>query len=158
MQVSESGLEIQGYSRALVTETGVNPKGHLAQELKVLFHSLFLMTCHDRLNVTQLTSAEHLSRRILQLLEAVAVDAKQPNFEQLEGYLLHMAEPGTTSRAGKFAAHIASRQQQHGQILKQLRLAKEEEESKRKKNDKEKDKDKKDKKGKGDAKGDGRGE
>ena len=56
-----------------------------------------------------------------------------------------MAEPGSTVRAGKFASHIASRQQVHGLIMKQQRLAREEEEESLAK---------KKKKGKGDGKGD----
>ena len=141
-QVSESGLELQGYSRALITETGITAKGHVAVELKILLHALHLMACYDRLNVTNLAVAEHISRRVLQLLEASARNARQPDFEHLEGYVLHMAEPGSTVRAGKFASHIASRQQVHGLIMKQQRLAREEEESLNKKK----------KKGKGEGK------
>ena len=123
-QVAESGLGLLGYSRALIVETGINLRGHLAQEPKIHLHGLYLMSCVDRLNTTQLATAEHMSRRVLQLLEAAARNAKAPDFDHLEGYLLHMAEPGTTARADKFAAHIAGRQQIHTTIMKQRRLAK----------------------------------
>ena len=64
-QVCESGLEIQGYSRALVVETGRSPKGHVATALKILLPGLHPMTCYDKSNVTELAVGEHFSRRIL---------------------------------------------------------------------------------------------
>ena len=124
--IVESGLEPQGYARAVVQESGLTAKG-VVTELKVILYTFFLLGCVDRLNCHALAACEHLGRRAMQLLEATARNAKAPDFEHLDGYLAHMAEPGTTARAGKFASHVADRQKLHANVMKQIRLSKEEE-------------------------------
>ena len=62
----------------------------LGTELRWLVFMLFLMTCHDRLNITRFASAEHSARRVLQIQWAVRRNAIQPDFTGLDPCGEHM--------------------------------------------------------------------
>ena len=125
-------------------------------EFKVHVYSLHALAVVDRLNSPQLTAAEHVARRCLQIMKAMRKNARSPDYEGLEPYLRHMRGPASTHRTPQFAKYVTEEQNTDAFILKQSRLAREEAdaEAKRKKTEKSDPKPKGKGKGK-DKEGDG---
>ena len=85
-----------------------------------------MRACLDRLDCYRLTSAEHVARRILQIQKAVRRNARSPNFENLSESMTHTADSSGTVSAPVFDRHVADRQHEEAQVIKQTRLAREE--------------------------------
>ena len=121
-----SGLEPAAYCAQFEAASGLPAKSALAHELRVLFHALALLIGVDRIDPHQSAAAEHLCRRILQVQKAVRRNPKAPDFEGLEAYMAHAADPSLALAASSFEAHIGDVLKAESAILKQSRLAKEE--------------------------------
>ena len=80
----------------------------------------------DRLDCYRLTSAQHLARRVLQVQKAVRRNPRSPDFENLTEYMRHAADATGTVSAPVFDRHVADRQRDEAQVMKQTRLAREE--------------------------------
>ena len=63
--VQSTGLKPMTYCEQFLTQCGLTARGGTAMELRVQFLTFELLSCHDRLNVTELVFAEHLCRRLL---------------------------------------------------------------------------------------------
>ena len=61
-------------------------------EFTLLVYALHFLLCADLFDVSHLAGAEHLSRRILVILKAVRRSPKNPDFEGLDGYQLHLQD------------------------------------------------------------------
>ena len=89
-------------------------------------HGLWLEGCVDRVNSRQLASAEHRARRLLQIQRAVRKNPRNPEFDGLESFMMHMPSSAGVAHAPKFDKYIAEEQKTQAQILKQQRMQKEE--------------------------------
>jgi hypothetical protein len=104
----------------------VNPDSGLAREIRHIVMSLFIGACIDGIDLHQSAVAEHWARRLLQLQKAIRRSAKSPSFEGLEYYMYHCTPAGEGIAAPLFDSEVAAHAKDNAQILKQLRLAKEE--------------------------------
>ena len=144
-----SGMEPLAYGMSLVSQCGLSPKGMAAATVKNIIFTIYLLSVRDRLNASELATAEHLAGWALQIIEAHRDNPNQADYDGLLGYMVHMQEAGTgVLRAGRFANHIADKQKSHSFNSKQFRLSQEETTSAAEK----------DKKGKKDPKGKGKGQ
>ena len=96
-------------------------------------HSLaqILAANHDRLNIPRLASAEHIARRVLQLMEAIRRNPRSPDFEGLHPYLHHMDNFTSGAKIPHFVVqskYVTEVQKTDAFILKQSRLMREEQE------------------------------
>ena len=146
-----SGSEPPTYSGSWLANSGVNPKSALAIEHTVLVWCLWFMAVVDRLSLRNLTSAEHISRRLLQIEKAVAKSPKSPDFEGLDAYAEHFSHGASSVATPAFDQHVADTQRVRATIQKQSRLAREEADAEAKRGNAPRDKQKdpkKDHKGK----------
>ena len=90
-------------------------------------HTLWLLSCHDRLDVAQLAAGEHIARRVLQIQRSVKKNPQNPEFDGLDAYMRHSQDASGTVFAPTFDRHIAEVQKNEAQVLKQFRLTREEE-------------------------------
>ena len=95
------------YAQMLITEARLAPKGMAAYSVKNIIFTVYLLAARDRLNVSELAIAEHLSRWCVQVLESHRTDPWQAEYDSPEGYIVHMQEASMgVLRAGKFGDHI----------------------------------------------------
>ena len=95
------------YAQMLVTEACLAPKSMATYSVKNIIFTVYLLAARDRLNVSELAIAEHLSRWCVQVLEAHRTDPWQAEYDSPEGYIVHMQEASMgVLRAGKFGDHI----------------------------------------------------
>ena len=121
-----SGLEPAAYCAQFEVASGLAPKSALAHELRMHFTSLVLAIGVDRTDPHQSAAIEHICRRIVQIQKAVRRCAKSPDFEGLEAYMRHTADPGLALAANDFEAHISTVLKDERIILKETRLTREE--------------------------------
>ena len=95
--------------------------------LSILMH----MVCYDQLNVTQLASAEALSRHVLQIHQAVRRNPKAPDFRGLQLVVVSKLDSAGGVLTGDFGRFIAEEQNTEAFTLKQQRLFAEEEDKRR---------------------------
>jgi hypothetical protein len=76
-----------------------------------------------------LAGAEHLARRVIQIHRAVRRNARAPDFVGLGSYLLHMGEGEAAWPAPDFDRHVAGLMRDEAHVLKQHRVAREEQKS-----------------------------
>ena len=124
--MARSGLEPAGFVAQYYQTSGLGPRSALGIEFAYLIHSLWLLAVVDRLDCYRLTSAEHLARRVLQIQKAVRRNPRSPDFENLTEYMRHAADATGTVSAPVFDRHVADRQRDEAQVMKQTRLAREE--------------------------------
>lgn len=126
MSIAQSRLDPNAYAVQWKTASGVTAQSALAYEHRMLVTALGLMVCEDRLDPTQLSVAEHLGRRVLQIEKAVRKNHRQPEFDGLEMYMKHLADAGLGAQAPVFETHMAEQMKAEAQVLKQSRMAREE--------------------------------
>ena len=124
--MSRSGLEPAGFVAQYYQTSGLAPRSALGIEFSYLIHSLWLQAVVDRLDCYRLASAEHLARRVLQVQKAVRRNPRSHDFENLTEYMRHAADATGTVSALVFDRHVADRQRDEAQVMKQTRLAREE--------------------------------
>ena len=124
--LAKSGLEPPGFVAQYFTTSGLSPKSSLGIEFAYLVHSLWLLACVDRLDCYRLSGAEHTARRILQIQRAVRRNPRSPDFDTLSEYMKHAADSSGSVTAPVFEKHVAERQRDEAQVMKQNRLASEE--------------------------------
>ena len=124
-----SGHEPPGFQTQWTSISGVAPRSSVALEHQNLVHLLWAMSTIDRLNLYGLASAEHACRRMLPIQRAVRRSPKAPDFAGLETYMDHISQGTGALQAPKFDHFVASEQKDQAFILKQTRVAKEEEEA-----------------------------
>ena len=123
----QTGLEPPGYHASWERTSGVGPKSAICREHLHLWMLLWYLAVVDRLDVFANTSAEHVSRRILQIQKAVKKNPGSPDFTGLEVYGQHLIDAGGALPSSKFDAHVATTQKAEAFFMKQTRLAREEE-------------------------------
>ena len=121
-----SGHEVLGFQAQWVTSSGASPKAGVVIEHGLGLMLLHYLACVDRLNVRNLAAVELLCRRLLQIQRAVRKNPRQPDFEGLEGYVAHALDPSGGVLAFAFDRFYAGTQKDTTFILKQNRLAREE--------------------------------
>ena len=105
----------------------LSQEGMAAATVKNIIFTIYLLSVRDRLNASELATAEHLAGWALQIIEAHRDNPNQADYDGLQGYMVHTQEAGTgVSRAGRFANHIADKQKSHSFNSKQFRLSQEE--------------------------------
>ena len=127
--VLASGVEPPAYHQQWVVRSGVGAKSAAAREHLLLLYALWLLVCIDGADIVNLSSAEHLARRIMMLERAVRRNPRAPDFEGLDAYMEHMVEGGRGLPLADFEKHISEVQKADAQIMKQARLAREESEA-----------------------------
>ena len=143
--IESSGLEVSGWIAQYLATSGINVKSGLAMEFTQLVYALHFLLCADLLDVSHLAGAEHLSRCILMILKAVRRSPKNPDFEGLDVYQLHLQDSSGAVHAPEFDKHASEYMRNTAVMMKQDRLNREEKEADEKR--------KKGKKDKGDGKG-----
>ncbi len=121
-----SGVEPPAYHLQWVSGSGVNGKSAAAREHLLLLYALWLLVCVDGLDATNMATAEHLARRFLMIERATRRNPRSPDYEGLASYMEHMVEGGHGLPVAAFDRHVAELQRAEAQILKQSRLAREE--------------------------------
>ena len=129
--IAASDLEPLQYLDKVMFDSGLTIKSELAVELTQLFHTLFSLAITDLLDLKHSSTAELLSRRVLEILSAVNRDPQAPDFG--EAYARHVAARHGTGFVPKFKSPLAKMMRDEVLYLKQMRLAREEEEAKTKK-------------------------
>ncbi len=124
--VLSSGLEPMGLAAQWEVSSGIAPRSAIAQTHMFLMYTLWSMVCFDRLDTSNLASAEHLSRWLLMLERATRRNARSPDFSGLESYMAHVTMSGVGAAAPLFDRHVAEEQRTAATILKQGRLEREE--------------------------------
>ena len=137
--VASSGLEPVPYCVQWEAATGLNSRSGLALEHRLAFYGFWSFVVLDGLDPSQSATMEHYARRVLQIQAAVRKNHETPDFDGLSGYMDHMYEAGTSLRAPGFDAHIANLLKEENFVLKQTRLAREEQQQFDKRKNKEKD-------------------
>ena len=127
--IAASSQEPMAHCGAFITASGLAPKGAAAHELKVLYWFIYSFVCIDRGDPYQSVAMEHVCRRIRQMTKAVRKCAKFPDYGGLHHYLEHMADAGVADPVGTLDSQIASHLRDEGFVLKQQRLAREEQEA-----------------------------
>ena len=128
--IADSGLEPQAFAEHFIITHGLQTRGSVAVEFRCLVFGLLSLAVVDRLNLPRLATAEHLSRRWLQLMKAIKRNNKSPDFEGLDGYLLHLGGSQIGVRTPAFDRWIMESQKTEAFIMKQARLVREEEAAK----------------------------
>jgi len=134
--ITASGMEPMTYCAQFFSHTGVSPKASGAIELSNHFFTLWLMGCVDRTDPRHSAAAEHVCRRILQQQVAMRRDPRSHNYENLEPYMAHTSDMTGVLKATKFEKHVADRNRDRANVMKQMRLAREETEQREDKTDK----------------------
>ena len=124
--ILRSGLEPQSFALQFIATSGANPRAAVVVEFGHLIYGLWALVCVDRLDPYRSAMAEHSSRRILQIQNAIRRSPKSPDFEGLDEYMRHSEDLKGHVTAPKFDAHIMERMKAESQILKQTRLQREE--------------------------------
>jgi hypothetical protein len=124
--ISASGMEPMAYCAQFFTHVGASPKMSGSIELANHFFTVWLLMCVDRVDVRHSAAAEHVCRRILQQQTAIRRDPRSPNYDSLGPYMAHAADTTGVLRAPSFAKHVAETNKDEANILKQQRLAREE--------------------------------
>ena len=106
---------------------GLPPKSSLAFEIAYLVWTLWVATCVDRLHLPSLAFAEHTSRRVLQIQKAARRNAKAPDFESLDPVMRHASDLSGIAYTPDFDKFLAELNKAEAMVLKQGRLAAEEE-------------------------------
>ena len=130
--IARSGLEPTAYAEHLIATSGVGRMSAIANELRNHVWSINYLVTVDRFNAGRLATAEHVSRRALQLLRAVKRNPRAPSFEGLDAYMEHMDSATGAVRAPEFEKHVMEQQKAEAFVLKQQRLMRDEEEADRK--------------------------
>ena len=124
--ISASGLEPQSYAEELIRLIGVNTRSGLAQEIRHTIYTLWSAVCLDGLDVQHSVAFEHMGRRLLQVQRAISKNPKAPSFTGLEGYMEHMSTAAAGMKTPGFDKWVAEDAKTKALILRQLRLAQEE--------------------------------
>ncbi len=127
--IAAAGVEPNFYCGQWENLSGINARSGLCLEHRILVFAVWYYAAADGLDPGQSAAMEHLARRLLQIERAVKRNHKNPDFESLGQYTDHMAEPGMGVRAPGFDAHIAAKMKTENYILKEARLAREEQEA-----------------------------
>ena len=89
-------------------------------------HCFYLLSAVDRLNLSRLHAAEHLSRRILQIQRAARKNPRNPSFEGLEVFGRHLPGVSQPLRTAEFDKFVTDAQKVDAFVMKQDRLMREE--------------------------------
>ena len=99
---------------------GIKPKSGLGLEITYLVLTLYLLVCVDHLDIQQLTAAEHIARRILQIMRAIEADPHSPNFAGLNNFMLHAHLASGVPYTPSWDKAMGERNRQDAQHLKNL--------------------------------------
>ena len=84
------------------------------------------MACIDQYNLFHSASAEMVARRLLMIMRAVKRNPKAPDFEGLDSFLTTATDMTGGVVTLEFDKYIAELQKNDAQIMKQIRMLKEE--------------------------------
>ena len=124
--ITESGLEPKAYANQYLQNSGINLKSSLAHEVTNIIWCLWLMSCSDGVNLFFSSAAEHLGRRYIQIQRAIQKSPRSPDFTMLDYYMGHTQAVAGVIQATEFDEMVTSKLRTDAQILKQARLAREE--------------------------------
>ena len=135
--IAASGHEPQAFISQWISSSGANPKSSVVIEFSNIIHCLWMLSCIDGLDIHQLAGAEHLSRRAFQIQKAIKKSPQNPDFVGLEPFMKHTTEATGVAASPSFDRHVAETLKAEAQVMKQMRLSREETEadSKRKRED-----------------------
>jgi len=112
------GLVLTTYSPYWAREAGIHLEATLAWEHKIICHALSLVLGYDGLDISNLASAEYLSRRLIQIERAVRVDPKAPSFVGLAGMIRYAQDERGGLATREFTNHMAQQAESEARILK----------------------------------------
>ena len=129
------GQTISTHHNDWVRKAGLSEKAGLTKEHAALSECLRLLVTHDQVDITMLSGAELMVRRVIMIETAVSRNPRSPNWEGLElCFSPTLSETGAiTTQAFEFEAWFAGVQKDHAFVLKQQRLLQEEREAEAKK-------------------------
>ncbi|CAK0856139.1 unnamed protein product, partial [Prorocentrum cordatum] len=145
---------LTSYQAELERMSGVFSGGAQCHEHRSLLEIARRAICMDQLNVKNLHCMEALVRRVIQIEMAVQRNPRHPDFSGLEDAVAGPTGATGSAAVPRYTEFVVARQKDRANILKQMRLHKEEldrerpsdDGGKRNRKDKEKDKGKKKKK------------
>ena len=120
------GLSFLTYHDYWQKQSGIHPEAAARWEHKVLCTTLALLTCLDRLDVSNCSGAEYAARRLVMLEKAVAVNPKSPSFHGLHRLIEHSLSEGGGVATRDFTAYMSQVAEADARVLKQNRLYREE--------------------------------
>ena len=138
-----SSLEPVAFGQELIRSSGGTLRSGIGTEMVMHFYTLWCLAVVDGLDLRRLAGAEHVARRLLQQSRALGRSPKSPDFDGLGVYTRHMGECVGRIFSLKFDKYVADTMRDAAQVMKQTRLAREENalEDKNKKKKREKDED-----------------
>ena len=107
-----------------LANNGIKPKSGLGLEITYHILTLYPLVCVDHLDIQQLTAAEHVSRRVLQIMRAIEADAHAPNFSGLSNYMLHAHLASGVPYTPSWDKAMGERNRLDAQYLKNLSIVK----------------------------------
>lgn len=85
-------LEPPAYINQFIQNSGLGPRTALAAELRCHVRTLHLLASTDRLNLPRIAGAEHVARRVLQMMKMVWKSPRAPDYDGLDAYLSHLSD------------------------------------------------------------------
>ena len=126
MQLVKTNQEPGVFCTTLLNNLGVSARSGVAIELTIHLWSLWSLAVIDGVDLKKSVTAEHISRRALQQKKALRRNAKTPDYDTLDAYMIHCVDPSGAGRMGGLDRHIASVRKDEAVVLKGERLAREE--------------------------------
>ena len=124
--IKSTGMEPPSYCADYLQTSGLSPTSALAIEFKHLISILWMMVCHDRLDVLNVSSAEYVARRMLMIQRAVKRNPRSPDFVGLDAFMSNAMDSQGGTVTLEFEKYVAEVQRAEAQVMKQQRMAKEE--------------------------------
>ena len=124
--IEATRLDLPAYHGHWIKRSGVHPKVSVAVEFGNILEVLRHLICYDQLDVSNVTGAELIARRALQIQRAVRQNPRQPSFEGLEAMLSTALGESGGVVTSKFDEFKANEQKNTAATLKQQRLWREE--------------------------------
>ena len=122
-----SDMTVATFTQEFYRSSGLNRESAVGREYAHHMWSLYAIYCVDHLDGRALACAEHIARRVLQIQKATRRNFKAPDFEGLDGIMRHLHMLSGVAQTPKFDLDVATTQRNEGLLLKNARLAREEE-------------------------------
>ena len=135
-----SNIEPQEFTARFLERSGLGSHSALGREYQFGMYALWCLLVLDKLDISRLRCAEHLSRRLLQIDRAVKGTPGRANFDGLEFYMRHTEGGMGHSHTPAFDKYVGEVLRGEALVSKNRRLAQEEAEAAAKKREKKKEK------------------
>ena len=125
--LAATNMEAPDFAQCFFRSSGLSPGSALAREFSSALWGLHCLFCIDRLNPPGLAIAEHLARTILRIQKGVKRNPRAPDFTGMDHLLRHAELLSGQIYAPEFDKDLAEHQRNDGMLLRNARLARDEE-------------------------------